>query len=58
MNNIVKELRETNAAARDLRAANIQLQQLLLLDEMLCKAELEVGLLDGVPISAEKNSAE
>ena len=58
MNNIVKELRKTNTALRDLRAARMDITQLLLLDEMLCKAELEVGLLDGVPVSAEKNSAE
>ena len=54
MTKLVKELRETNSAARDLRAANIQLQQLLLLDEMLCKAEMEVGLLDGVPLPGGK----
>jgi hypothetical protein len=46
-NKLLKEIRETNSAARDLRAANTQLQQLLLLDEMLLKAESEVGLMDG-----------
>lgn len=46
-NKLLKEIRETNSAARDLRAANTQLQQLLLLDKMLLKAESEVGLMDG-----------
>ena len=53
MNKIVKELRETNAAMRDLLAAERMMTQLLLLDDELLKLESEVGLMDGLPISAE-----
>lgn len=53
MNNIVKELRKTNTALRDLRAARMDITQLLLLDDELLKLESEVGLMDGLPIGAE-----
>ena len=53
MNKTVKELRETNAAMRDLLAAKRMITQLLLLDDELLKLEGEVGLMDGLPISAE-----
>ena len=53
MNKTVKELRETNAAMRDLLALERAITQLLLLDDELLKLEGEVGLMDGLPISAE-----
>ena len=53
MNKTIKELRETNAAMRDLLAAERELTSWLLLDDMLLKLESEVGLMDGLPISAE-----
>lgn len=50
MNKIVKELRKTNAAARDLRAARMELITLLLLDEELLKLEAELDLMDGMEV--------
>lgn len=58
MNKIVKELRDTNSAARDLRATMTRMTELLLLDEMLLKAELELGLMDGVPLNLPQTAAD
>ena len=53
-NKIVKELRETNSAMRDLLAAKRELTTLLLLDDQLLKAELEMGMMDGIKLGEEK----
>ena len=47
MNKTVKELRKTNAAARALRSAKLDVTQLLLLDKMLLELEGTAGLMDG-----------
>ena len=50
MNKIVKELRETNAAMRDLLAAERMMTELLLLDDKLLKLEGEFGMMDGLKL--------
>ena len=53
-NKIVKELRETNSAMRDLLAAKRDLTTLLLLDDQLLKLELEMEMIDGIKLGEEK----
>lgn len=53
-NKIVKELRETNSAMRDLLAAKRDLTTLLLLDDQLLKLELEMEMMDGIKLGEEK----
>ena len=53
-NKIVKELRETNSAMRELLAAKRDLTTLLLLDDQLLKLELEMEMMDGIKLGEEK----
>ena len=49
-NKIVKELRDTNSAMRDLLAAERELTSWLLLDDTLLKMEAELGMIDGIKV--------
>lgn len=44
MDKLLKELRETNAAARELREVNLTITQLLLLDDLLWDLETSLEI--------------
>lgn len=50
MDKLLKEVRSTNTAMRELRDVEFTITQLLLLDEMLLEAELAQGMMDGIPM--------
>lgn len=55
MERLLKELRNTNAAMRELRGTKMTITQLLLLDERLLELEASVGLMDGLPVVGEND---
>lgn len=50
MEKLLKEVRKTNAAARELRDTKLTVTQLLLLDDMLLEMESGMGLMDGMEV--------
>lgn len=50
MKKLLKEVRNTNAAARELRNVKLTITQLLLLDDMLLELESTMGLMDGLEV--------